>query len=685
VFTVIIADEKSAKLIRGYDFLFDTFLDSNDIAICKWNEKGETIVSSVPDLGRAVGGKSKWRAMVLVDPEDPESPWNEHKPDNPFDFCMNCKEELTLEAHRTDIVRLTHMLGGFPPLSVKAFKEYTKYKDETGAEQTVETEALLKDEELLAKVFTEFKHTKVPFYEEIHYSEAEKKKHRELSARYTLDFARPQEIILLSMRRQITDNEKKEAEDAWKKPNEFMSSEFWKRNDYPSICRFVCYDLPAIDNINREKRRFLQILSILSIATNTIPSSTLQAYRLYSVDVEADKEILSDALNDYMGSLHTVADNLKLRIKNEMGRRNDEIGNVLENVNVPVVLSEGERSGLALTKNVFLWFPGFFKGEQRRFLTTITRLFANLDKYLKPIRQSVDTAAGDCRAKIHSFEGEAYDLSRYQVDDLETELDYLESQVLTTNAEGIANARKHRKQMHEIERKIFKRLEETPGRESLAVMLAIASGAFATGVVFVVLSGVRHDRDFAPFSVSMLVVALAIVLAGGAVAFLILHFANLKLVERFNSIIKDLMQKLRQNQIAYEEYLSDICTFQKGRSILDGVELASVKRKQILARLRAHENKARAHLNKLDKLSLAFDFPIQSEVKIDIASRFDSDIPVAQSKFYRLWISDPGEKMHLNTTGEKVSTPYNFLTRLNIERVNVYDEAPNDDLGGFCQ
>ena len=90
--------------------------------------------------------------------------------------------------------------------------------------------------------------------------------------------------------RQPVDNTAQEIAAAWELRLESESSEFWHRNRYPSICRFLTCDVVNQRHSLYCGSVFKLWCVVLLLALNQVEASTLQAYRLYNVSVELDGE-----------------------------------------------------------------------------------------------------------------------------------------------------------------------------------------------------------------------------------------------------------------------------------------------------------------------------------------------------------------------------------------------------------
>jgi len=125
VYTIVIINEQSSALLKDYKILFEPFVDSGQMSFCGWNESGIDINSSIPDLYKLIKGKTRWRVIIALTPHEMKANDYSYKHDvkNPFDFLCNISRDFYIEESSVPLVRLTHMLAGFPDLGIKEMEE----------------------------------------------------------------------------------------------------------------------------------------------------------------------------------------------------------------------------------------------------------------------------------------------------------------------------------------------------------------------------------------------------------------------------------------------------------------------------------------------------------------------------------------------------------------------------------
>ena len=341
MFTVIIISKRASDLLREYRFLFKPFVDNETIAFCDWNESGTDVASSVPDLYNIVKGKKQWRALILntdsvYDYRGAAHPGKQ----NPFDYTEADPETMPHESP-IPVIRLTHIIGGYSTTPVKNFEKGFEFVDEETGEKRRVREADLTEEEVHA-LSLQYGDMVTDIYMEKEEPEELYLRQQALSEKYAFSDIRPSEILLVATRKKTEGSEKARIIESWRNRLEMSSSCFWERNKYPNNCRFLFYDITNSDNSLYTKELTEFWLSVLTLAINKIPASTLQAYRLYRIGVDVSRDKLETGLNLHLNKLDSAYGFIKeqLRLKPEYSFDEDE--ELVHRQVVPVAIEKSE-------------------------------------------------------------------------------------------------------------------------------------------------------------------------------------------------------------------------------------------------------------------------------------------------------------------------------------------------------
>ena len=277
-FTVLLADERTLPSLNRFQFLFQPFVQDGQISFCRWNETGVDIETSAPDLYRIIQGRKNWNAAVIVQPLAEGV--------NPFDAAGKGSEYPVYEESPIPAIQLSHMLAGLPPLGIKDF-EKRYYREGVTAEQ----DKIVTAGDLGEDADSKTKNMRLT-YVSTEYSDDEKKKYMELAERYRFTGQQPGRVFLFTIRRRQDEDKNRELTERWLDYAEAESSDIWRRNRYPTACRFLCFDAGKPNDELLDKGMFQYWLSILTASVNNIPNDDMQGRRLYSIKAELDKTIL---------------------------------------------------------------------------------------------------------------------------------------------------------------------------------------------------------------------------------------------------------------------------------------------------------------------------------------------------------------------------------------------------------
>ena len=286
MYSVVILNSPTSEAFAEYHPLFLEGLKNGNIGLCKWNEDGMTIDTALPELRELTDDKEDWRAIIVrfADEEPMAGFKSDHR--NPYDFDeIDSWEEIITESSNP-LIRLTQMLGGVPM-----------------PEKRFQSRKIIEPDKAPRMV-----------YEPVDDSERDAS-YRALSRKYEFDGKQPTSIILITLRRGYRPEDNIDA--SWEYHKESYSSNFWKHNHYPSICRFLVYDFSVAGPVQKTADEFGFWTSVMLMALNRIDSSTLQAYRLYAIKPTFDKEDMEETFQRTIDRLRLSRKTIRESMKRE--------------------------------------------------------------------------------------------------------------------------------------------------------------------------------------------------------------------------------------------------------------------------------------------------------------------------------------------------------------------------------
>lgn len=675
MFTVLILNKRSADLMRDYRFLFKPFVDEGLIGICDWNESGTDVKTSVPDLYNIIKGKKEWRAVVL-NTDSVYGYQNCERPDkyNPFDY-----EDTETLPHESKIplIRLTHIIGGYNASPTKEFEKGFEYFDpELGVKKKVR-ESELTEEEYFA---LNQKYDKlIPIYVEKKVSDDVKDMQSALSKKYAFADARPTEINLIATRGKTENNEKAIITESWKNHLEISSSSFWERNKYPNNARFMFFEITNAENTMYCKELTEFWLTVLTIVTNRIPASTLQAYRLYRVGVDISKENMTYLLNEHINKLYAAYSFINDSLKRKPELSFDENEEPVTRQIVPVILDKNERAELYIDNSKVGLSRDCPVDEVSAWSARVAESKENLEKYLKMPKRSVDKSAAFLRAKTDSFTGDYYELDKFQLEDIKEIMDELEWRIVLSDKNDAMNKKRIYAALEEsdkeVRREISTRMRRNTALISGALMLLLCFCGYLPYLIFSGLCGMQFLGKALLLTGGVILVSSA----GGLIALFVQRHKLKKKMKAYNSGMLALTMHVRSGISRFETYFGDICTYMKAKSIIDGTELKNDNAASTQVLLNAHKAALRSAISRASEWFGAFELEHTHEIYDHVSQFFNAGELPKENGVYFFVPNHEEEDLPVNNTGDRITSPYKFLERLNVIREDIFDEVEEEE------
>ena len=672
MYTVIILNKQSSDLLKDYKFLFKPFVDKGVIGFCDWNETGTDVKTSVPDLCDLIKGKKDWRALI-VDTDsiygyaDRPTP----KKNNPFDYSDYDKDPLPHESE-IPLIKLTHIIGGYTSLVTKEFEKGFEFYDPEQGETVRVKESELSEEEVnsLSEKYDDI--TSVYIEKEV--PEEVKSLQKTMMDKYLFSDIRPAEIDLIATRQKADHNERAAIEESWKNRLEMTSSNFWEVNKYPNNCRFLVYDITNQDNSFYKKELTEFWMSVLTLATNKIAASTLQAYRLYKIKVDVSKEELQKTLNTHLNKLNSVYAFVKEQISLRPESSFDEDEEIVSRQTIPVTIEKNEAKELFMNFDRIGLCKDHPEDESVFWKSQIKQKKNNLEKYLKTPRRVIDKSANYLKKKAESFKDDNYILDQFQIDDLKETMDNLEFEIVSSEVKRAIDKKSVDKKLAEIDgivkKEIGFRMSRKMAMISGALILLVCFGGY---LPYLISAGkVGSDNLFAALGVTTAVLCVSAI--GGLISLILQRVKLVNLMKQFNTLMRNVVNDMRSFAGRFETYFSDICTYMKAVSILNGTKKKSFGTDSASNILLMHKRAIAAAASKDNELILSYDIKRIDEMVTNVTTFFDVNRAPRDNSLYFFEENLDEDDIPINSTGDKVTAPYKFIEKLWVEREDVYDE-----------
>ncbi|MDR1422197.1 MAG: phage holin family protein [Coriobacteriales bacterium] len=498
----------------------------------------------------------------------------------------------------------------------------------------------------------------------------DQQKLRQLQEQYKSGEMLPSEIICIQTRPAQSVRER-DAKALWESRIEDERSNFVDRNNYPPETRFICYDMvpPNISSYNR--CCFDYCLCVLAISLTQIPASYFQAYYLYSINVDVNTGELVDAYSNLYGVVEDVIESITQRLQappSLIFRAND----LLTNTVIPVELDrlnlvslKPQKTRVGLVRDIPR--PGELVSWQSS-ATLVRRQIDRFDKLPKRIlARSVATMHDHCDA----FPADEYELDVFDIDELEAAAGSLRSELAEHQNSRAFDRAETGKKLDEADRRITgyirTRMDASRAFTGLGIM---ALAVVLTLLPFVVDAVLRGGL----YIVNGILVPLVVILCAAIGMFAALWASRRKLKNLLRQV-KRMLQAV-ENQTSERlsvmgDFLGHIATLANIRNMLSEASDDGAQHRQRLRKLYSAQSRLKKHRDRIVDLLRSYGKEV-----IPISVRptlLDIDNPDILFDLDLLELPPTRKKMNLNHSGERISAPYAFVSRLCIERSPIFE------------
>lgn len=645
MYSVLIQNHKTMESFSKFHALFLEILNENRLGVCKWTEGGTTLDTAVPGLTELTNDKKEWQAVIVQFEDDSEMMQLTHTAENPFDFPLHEAADKVVESE-VPIIRLTHMLGGVPELPVKF--ESINTVDKNGRSSV------------------RFRRTETNY---------DMEQHELLKKKYEYDGNPPSSIILISVRKKL---DKTDLQKAWDLNRESRSSDFWLRNRYPGMCRFMIFDEDNNGPIRKDASDFRFWLSVLNIVSVEPPFSTIQPYKLYRFDVSLNEESMQKSLQHSADRLRVLSEKIKKNIKKKIENPTDidpELPDYKMKAAVNAVLPEeeafkaaGATFGIFSTgqpEEVSLWEKKRQDGE-RELLRSLKLTKRSLDQSADRIKKTIDFDENDAAVNV---------LDPYQMEDLSSEINEIFLQVIRMQAkmpkvDSVSSDGEINDSYESIAAYLQERVQSKPFFIFNLIAFLMLLTACAPGIIDLAANG---NGSWLVLILTLVLGELTILLSSTS-ALLIRKLHLNKMLRKYNQLIEMLFDKLVSNTDDYSVFLSDIVTHMRGCSFITQSNKKSNSMDQNLVQQYEHLKTIEKLLLTIQKWNRAFDLHLDFKVPVEVLKDKSAVEADSDENVFGTFESGNQYEVEINHSGSYIKSPFDFADRLIIKREEIYNE-----------
>ena len=627
-----------------YQPLFKEVLDSNRIGVCKWNESGTTIDTAVPELRDLTDDKEEWRAYIIRFADDKSMAEFETNAQNPYDFLINSADDNDYKESTIPLIRLTHMLGTVPAPELEFICE--EVCEEGRAPRVVYKPSVNQEKE---------------------------NAYKELCQKYEFDGVAPSSIVVITVREGF-DNDG-DAGAAWKERSESKSSKFWKRNLYPSKCRFLVYDFEKKGPVQRNADEFGFWLSVMLLASNEIDPDVLQAYRLYNFKTKISKAKMNECFQKTVNNLKSARYVIEREIRKDIEKQlSVETKLPSYRLDVPVSIKLPDSGERTVDETRFGVLSKGINKELGMWLTERNAVEDCLDESIRNVERTLDMTANRIRECCVFTEDEVTCLDQYQTEDMERETGEIYREIVDIQGNLPMTRASENPEIAEASTNVMKNLHRR-------VVWRNALNAFGLSLVLIILGQVPALVNLAVNKVgSIWYILCTIVLSWLMVivaAFIVVFVQNIKtqkLIDHYNDLMSRAFNSLVGDASIFSKYLSNIASHSRGCSYMN---LSARKKHQVdsmqVSKYR-HIKAINVFLGKLKTWSVAYHLDVDfDENVINEYATVNTTISPAHSNMYTFEIGG-AYSVEVNKTGTTIVSPFAFVDAIEIVREELYDD-----------
>lgn len=699
MFTVLIAEKEHIDAIREENKLFfEPFLENKELAFCYWNPEGQCLEDAVPGLQDVVGRTKLWRAVIInkteaehlkqqnpfdvvscknlndltqppqqlaegADRKEWESAWKKY-----FDDVAAVKENIYRDALNNPLQKLTTWLC-FRPVDfvlqdVKERQDVHEWamaqiareeKDEVKPSQFLEmmereySKKELRTKELLRREFVEEK------YLYIHY---------------------PTEVHCIS--RRTAESSFFNPGTFWESRQESDYSAFADRNMYFDKMRFMVFDLLPKEHRNFRNDYIRFLASLLIFLTNPVPSSAMQARRLYQLEAETDDAPLCTMVTSYDRKLAATAEVIEgqmEKIRSEIpGELTDKAAAALfcTPKDVPVVLDESCDPEKVLTEADYGLFFDMPENEFHKWNREQQKSEKALNYIAKQQIRSIRKSVSQSHLASDVSDVNISRLTPLQIDDIREYTNNAEDEMVDAIPPDMTDISRYTKRLQ-------KESENVKGvvSQRMTMKTTFALAGICLGLFLVCFLPFLFSNNSTPKSVLTAVLLSCAMLGVLAVVMfvtlLLLRMSVCNAVRGYNETAREILNEIQSTMKRFSKYLSAFSNVRRGHAVQNyASENLDVYTKSLRIRKRHQEDirKRRAYLAEQygDYLagSAFCDETMSRPYEYDFDQRTEYSYPAP-------FLAGDSRQIEFLSSGNFVTVPSSYVTRILVRMEGIYE------------
>ena len=697
LFTVLIAEKEHIDAIQQDNKLFfEPFLENKELAFCPWDPAGQNLQDSAPGLLDIVGRHKQWRAVILnsctpetlkaqnpfdavdhsaLDALTPpsrqpasdeaigawEAEWRAY-----YDALSAAKEATCKSALELPLQKLTTWL---------CFRPEDYILNEVQEKQDAHDWALeqIDKEDMKPSLRLELME-KAQYKNDLRMKENLR---REFAAGKFLNVAHPAEVHCITIR--TADNNFFDPDPYWNIRNESEYSAFADRNMYFDKMRFMVFDLLPRTHRNFRTDYIRFLASVLIFVSNPVPSSAMQARRLYRLESQTDDTPLCTMVTSYDRKLAATSEVIEAEMDKIRGEIPGELTDkAAESMfctpkDVAVVLDAScEPEKVYAEKDYGLFFDRP-ENEFHKWNNSRNTSEKALSYIAKQRARSVRKSVNQTHAASQISDVNISRLTPFQIEDVRDYTNAAEDELVASIPPDLTDLSRYTKRLEQESENVKKVLARRMTQKT-----TFALGGFCLGLFLVCFLPFLFSNNGSPRTMTT-----AIVLIGGMlglmaaimlVTLIFLRMPLLDAVNGYNRTAKDVMNDILASLERASKYLSAFSNVRRGHAVQNYAEKNVDEYTKSLRIRRKHlEDIRKKRATLLEEYRDYFgDHSFCDEV---MSRPYDYDFDLRTEFAYPApFLAGDCRQIEFISSGNYVTVPSSYVTQILVRMEGIYEK-----------
>jgi len=668
--------------------VFRPFEEEGQLVFCTWHQDdlARTLDQAVPELGESIKGKDEWRAVVLGTGFEPSAHIDYLTRDNPFDFAMQAHtaegatpgSPFQFTESPFPLVRLTHMLQGFPRLSPKSYAADPCFLDSDGnrvylsdylAQATTDDEFRMAEERFQEAAATGYD-PQTQFQAQWPTPD-QRRQHEELLRFYEPQQTRPTEMVALAPRIRRVDDESGDVGRAWAPEDAHRPSQFVARNNYPALCRFAVYDLEPQGHSRSDLEELCFALGALTVAVNDVPAGGLQADRLYRMDVAIDKEAAAEFWNEHLGLLVDIRQYADKGLTPTVPRLRSAQQAPAEHAKVLVDLDELKGESLRVKETGYSLAADWPASESSEWQDSTDALHRKAARFSREPPRALLQAVATTRSKMSQRLEDSEPLTPIEILELEESLTE-RSNGLVRRPEQVRNGPETLESIiahHDCG--IRDNMSERLDVRTISIIGAVVLGAWIAALLpYLAMATFEGGVNFGE-SLLVATALLGVLVLVGYLCLEVYRRTLVRMIKEFNTALRLHVAETIRSAQEDAQYLSELVAFTLGKRRLAVEQERDAQRRGNQQRLRKLRQTVEDRIEMEKSLVKSVDRAVRITPNGHALSVLDGS---GLSRVERVMQWPHGlTTCEFNHSGDVIRAPYPFIERLTVEALALFE------------